>query len=373
MNITIFSWRGPGHPNAGGAEIVTHEHARAWIREGHNVTLFTSFFTGAKRNEIVDGVKIIRDGNDFFGVKLSAFKWYLSLKEKPDLVVDEFHGIPFFTPLYVRKAKLAFIHEVAREVWFMNPVKFPLNIIYGVIGFLGEPVIFSLLYRQIPFMTVSESTKDDLIKYGIPGKNVTVIHNGVEPFGNYPVKPKEKTKTALYLGALSKDKGVRDAIEAFALISQKQPDWEFWIVGKGDKGMADSLVSQSRRLGIFNKVKFWGFVSDPKKFELLARSHVLVNPSIREGWGLVNIEANICGTPVVGYNVPGVRDSVVDGSTGLLSQPGDYGSLAKNVLKLTQNPNLYIKFQRNCINWSRKFEWKDSTQKSLRLIERVTK
>src|SRR3989344_3656213 len=118
MNILILSWRGPGHPSAGGAEQVTLEHAKGWVKAGHDVTLFTSFFKDAKRKDLVEGIKIIRSGRQFFEVQFRAFLWYILAKHhKFDLVIDEFHGIPFFTPLYVRSRKLAFIHEVAKEVW----------------------------------------------------------------------------------------------------------------------------------------------------------------------------------------------------------------------------------------------------------------
>ncbi len=121
MNILILSWRGIGHPNAGGAEIVTHEHAKGWVKAGHQVILFTSYFPDAKREEVIDGIEIKRYGRQMLGVQWEAFKWYLfGVHCKFDLVIDQFHGIPFFTPFYVRSKKIAFIHEVAKEVWRLN-------------------------------------------------------------------------------------------------------------------------------------------------------------------------------------------------------------------------------------------------------------
>ena len=97
MNILIFSWRDPKNPKAGGAEIVTHEHAKAWHKAGHNITLFTSNFKGAKETEILDGITIIRKGNPVFTVYIKAFLWYMFEKhDKFDLIIDHFHGISFF-------------------------------------------------------------------------------------------------------------------------------------------------------------------------------------------------------------------------------------------------------------------------------------
>ena len=106
------------------------------------------------------------------------------------------------------------------------------------------------------------------------------------------------------------------------------------------------------------KVKFWGFVSEKDKFKLLAKSQILLNPSIREGWGLVNIEANSVGTPVVGYNTQGTKDSVKNNKTGFLVKLGDVQGLANRVEQLVLDKNLYQKVSQECLNWSKKFNWK---------------
>src|SRR6185312_6565233 len=127
MNVLILNWRDPKNPKSGGAELVTQEHAKAWVKAGHSVIWFTSCFKGAKNEEMIDGVKVIRRGNALSVYLLAPFFYFFS-KNKFDVVIDEIHGIPFFTPLYVKKArKTAFIHEVAGEIWdYMY--SFPVNI-----------------------------------------------------------------------------------------------------------------------------------------------------------------------------------------------------------------------------------------------------
>lgn len=370
MNIVIFSWRGPKHPLSGGAEIATFEHAKEWTRVGNKVTLFTSYFEGAKKKETLNGIEIIRRGGDAFGVKLVAPFWYLfGNHSKFDLVVDEFHGIPFFTPVYVRTKKLAFIHELAKEVWWLNPWPKPFNYIPAFFGTLFEPLIFKLLYKNIQFMTVSESTKNDLIEWGIPVGKIKVVHNGVNTI---PVNvKKEVRKTAIFLGALAKDKGIEDALRAFSLIDKKDSGWQFWVVGWGAKNYLNVLKALARELKIERKVEFWGFVDDKKKFELLTRAHVFINPSVREGWGLVNIEASSAGTPVVGYNVPGMKDSVISGKTGLLFRLGDYESLAENAIRLCNSARFYATMHKEAIAWAKRFTWERSTKESLNLIKNL--
>jgi len=371
MNILVLSWRGLGHPYSGGAEQVTHQHAKAWIRAGHKVTLFTSYFSGAKRNETIDGVRIIRRGNQILGVHLAAFFWYLFNKhDKYDLVIDHFHGIPFFTPLYVRAKKLAVIQETTREVWFLNNFPIPLNWLIGVIGYLTEPWMF-LLYKNICFMTGSASAKEALVDFRISGKNITVVHHGVIVVYPSPHPKKEKKFTVVYLGVLSKDKGIEDALRCFSYLEDKG-SFNFWVIGRPENKEQEMRVKGIvKELKLGEKIVFWGFVSQRKKFELLAKAHLLINPSVREGWGLVNIEANAMGTPVVGYKVAGVKDSVRDGKTGLLVEHGDFRALAESALKLVRNKALYKKLQSNCKDWASKFDWKESIRKSLKLIESI--
>ncbi len=359
MQILILSWRGPKHPNWGGAEIVTHEHAKAWAKAGHNVTLLTSGFPGVPTEEIIDGVQIIRRGNQIATIQIAAIYWYLfSNHPKYDLVVDQFHGIPFFTPLYVSSKKLAFIHEVAKEVWWSNHLSFPVNYIYGCVGYLLEPLIF-LLYRNIPFMTVSESTRQDLINWSIPEKNITVVHNGFTPIS---VKEnKESTPTLIFLGAIARDKGIEEALVVF---SKLDPVWKFWVVGKGEPHYLS-------RLNIGSRVKFWGFVDEGTKFKLLARAHIMLNTSHREGWGLVNIEANSVGTPVVAYDVPGCRDSIQNHKTGMLCQAGDIECLVRAITNLMDDTLLYQKISRQAKLWSQTFSWDRSTHASLNLLYKI--
>ena len=372
MNILIFSWRDPKHPMAGGAEQSVHEHAKGWIAAGHQVILFSSYFKNCLKEENLDGIHIIRQGDQLLGVQIAAFFWYVfKRQEKFDLVIDCFHGIPFFTPFFVRTRKLALIQEVAREVWFLNHLPKPFNFIVGAVGFILEPLIF-LFYTHVSFMTGSNSAKADLIKFGIPAKNITVVPHGV--IINFPKKlpAKEKIKTITFLGTLARDKGIEDAIRAFGIL-YREGKFNFWVLGSGMKEYVTFLRQLSSNLGIEKEIKFFGFVSEKEKFERLAMSHILINPSIREGWGLVNIEANRMGTPVVAYRSPGLVDSVRDGKSGVLCEENTPASLANNILDIVGNNAFYTKLCKNAVTWSKTFNWNKSKSLSLNLIKRLVR
>lgn len=367
----MLSWRGPGHPHFGGAEINTLENVTAWAKAGHKVVWFTSIFPGGSSLEVINGVEIIRRGSQNFGVHIAAFFWYLFEPHlKFNVAIDQFHGIPFFTPLYVRVPKLGFIHEVAREVWWLNPWPKPFNLVPALFGSLLEPLTF-FLYRNTPFMTVSDSTKADLIEYGIPAKNISVFLSGVNLSIPSPIPAKNRVVIIMFLGALSKDKGVEDAITAFSLINKVRSSWKFWVVGKSDMTYLQQLQNMCLKLGVGKKVKFWGPRYSFEKFSLLARSHVLINPSTREGWGLVNIEANAVGTPVVGYEVPGTRDSVRHEVTGVLVPPHRPELLAEKIVELIGDKKRYKRLAMNALKWSKQFSWSKFTKQSLDLLENV--
>ena len=373
MNILVLGWRDPKHPTSGGAEQVMHEHMKGWVRQGHLVTLFSSHFKNAKRKENLDGIEIIRHGYQLLGVHAVAFFWYFFGNHKKfDLVVDQFHGIPFFTPLYVRSKKLAVIQEVAREVWFDNHLPKPLSYIVGFVGFNIEPVVFKI-YKKIIFMTGSESAKNDLIKMGIKKDKIKIIHHGIIIKAPKKFVKKEKIKTLTFLGAITKDKGIEEIVSSFSLLVNKKkfPKLNLWIIGKGNVLYIKHIKNLVNSKKIGNRTVFWGFVSLEKKFELLKKSHLLINPSIREWWGLVNIEANAMGTPVVAYNSPGLTDSVKDNVSGILCKKNSPEEMAQVVEELLKNSKKYKKLQKKSIKWSKKFTWKGSQKLSIDLIEKI--
>lgn len=370
MNILVLSWRDNKHPNAGGAEQVMHEHAKGWVGTGHKVIHFSSKMDELLKSETIDGIEFVRAGYQYLGVQIAGFFYYLKNRNKIDLVVDEFHGIPFFTPLYVKKPKLAVVQEVARKVWLLNPLPRPMSWIIGMVGFLGEPFIF-LLYKKTPFMVGSNSAKEDVIKMGIPRKNITVVPHGVIIPKISKLPTKERGKTIVYLGKLSKDKGIEDAIKCFSIMDKKNY-FNFWVIGRPETLQFGKYVeSLVKKLKFKKRIKFWGFVSQEKKFELLAKSHVLINPSIHEGWGLVNIEANSVGTPVVSYHSAGLIDSVKQGVSGIICQNNSPVDLANNIIKILSDQQSYDKLKKGAVSWSKNFSWEKSRKLSLELINKI--
>ncbi len=366
MNILIFNWRDPKNPKSGGAEIVTLEHAKAWVKRGHRVTWFSSKFTKSKGQETIDSINIVRRGN-FLTTYLFAPFFYIFSGNKFDLIVDEVHGIPFFTPFYVRKPKLVFVHEVAGEIWnYMLP--FPIS----TMGKFLEPLLY-LPYKFIDFIAVSESTKKELINLGISTKKINVITNGlnVKPISSLP--PKENVPTFIFVSRVVKMKGIEEVIKAFFHILKKVKDGQLWIVGDGDLRYLGYLKKTMNIYNVSTKVKFFGKVSNTSKLELMKKSHLLLHASVKEGWGLVVTEAASQGTPSVVYNVAGLRDSVRNGKTGIVVSQNNPQEMADQAIKLIEDKEGYILMQKQALEWAKSLTWERATKQSTDLLEKVAK
>lgn len=354
MNILVYNIKCIKHPDAGGSEVFTHQVLKRLVMRGHNVTLYTSEFRGSKKIEELDGINIIRNGGLISSYLFAENYYTKNFKNKFDIVIDEYTYKPFMTPKFVKEPIIFLVHELAREKWFYA-TKFPLSY-FG--RYIVEPYFLSV-YKNIHTVTVSESTKHDLKDLGY--LNVSIVPEGIEfqPFEHVPTK--EEKPTFLFVGLLKKVNLADHVIKAFDIIKNSIPDARLWIVGKGPQLDDLKKISQSK------DITFFGYVSEQKKIELMSKAHILLMPAIREGWGLVVTEANACGTPAIGYNVHGLRDSIVNNKTGILTEFNDIQKLGETAIDLINNFSVLNSLSTNSLNWSRKFNW-DLTTKELESI-----
>src|SRR5258706_3502435 len=303
MNILILNWRDVRHPKSGGAELVTMEHAKGWVKAGHRVTWLTASYPGAKPESAVEGVHFVRRWGAL-SVYLYAPFYVLANARLVDIIVDEVHGFPFFSPLFTRKPVVVFIHEVAGEIWdYMFP--FPKN----VIGKFLEQWYFQL-YRHCLFWTDAQSTVSELVERGIPKEQCIAIPCPIIKASNFRIQSSKKQlhPTYVFISRVVRMKGVEEIIKAFSFIVRTQKNATLWIVGVGERSYIEELRRMMREYGIEDHVIFFGNVSEGRKFSLLSRAHILLHASVKEGWGLVVLEAASVGTPAVVYNVHGLRD-----------------------------------------------------------------
>ena len=361
MRILIFNWRCWLNPGMGGAEVFTHEVARRWAVAGHEVTLFTSIFPGCKKEETLDGVRVIRSGGRL-SVYGEAKKFYLKRfkHERFDLIVDEINTRPFFAHSFIENGEqvVALIHQLAREYWFYE-TSFPLSIL----GYYYFENKWLRKCASIPTVTVSNSTREDLNALGF--EQVFVIPEGLnfEPLAK--LSRKSNHPVIVYAGRLKKSKRPNHAIKAFEKVKEKLPDTELWIIGDGP--FRHKLEDMSRQ-----ETRFYGRLDDSERRRLIEQSWVLVNPGIREGWGLNIIEANALGVPCVAYDVAGLRDSVKDRLTGLLVEDGDVESLAEYLVRVLQDKSLRRRLSENALKYAQDFSWDKTAEEFMKVLEQAT-
>ena len=364
MKILIMNWRDITHPQAGGAEAHIHEAVKRWVKWGHEVTLLCGRYEGCKEDDEIDGVGIIRRGGPFT-VYLHAVKEYLwnLRKRNYDVVIDDINGVPFFTPLYIRRPKIAIMHHLVKDIFFKE---LPWH--KAIFGYIAEKTL-PLIYHNTPFIAVSRSTKEDLVRFGIPEENVDVVYNGIDN-GVYRPNPHSKSPYPhiVYLGRIKQYKNLDHLLRAMKIIvdSNKLDDVKLTIAGRGDYQELEHVVAE---LGISEYVTLFGEVSDSKKIELYNNAWISASMSTREGWGLTVIEANACGTPAIAYNVPGLSDSIVDGETGLLVPFGDVKALAESILRVLTVDRLRSRLSSGAIEWAKKFDWEQMAKEVLRVVE----
>jgi glycosyltransferase involved in cell wall biosynthesis len=240
----------------------------------------------------------------------------------------------------------------------------------GTYIYLAEKPV-PLVYKSKRFMVISKSTAEDVEKRGIPKENIDVVECGVdkEIYRFDPSISKFDTPTLLYIGRLKKYKNIEIPIKAMPIIRQSIPGARFVIVGSGDHQPNLERLSQS--LGLDTVVEFKGFIPQAEKISYLRRSHISVYPSLKEGWGLTNIEANACGTAVLAARVAGLQDSVDEGNSGLLFEFGNVEAFAALAVKMLSDENYRKGLEMGGLRWAANFSWDKTARATEEIIKRI--
>ncbi len=343
----MLNWRDPSNPLSGGAERVSRAYLVALRERGHEVFWFANDFPGAAREETIDGIHIVRGGSRGTSV-WKAIQWY---RRQPrfDLVIDQHHGIPWFTPWWARTNCVAYIHEVLGPIWG-SFYSWPLS----TVGRCQERWTH-WLYRDVPFWTPSESTRQALREHGV--REVKVLPNGTDatPLPALESKRFGEPVQLIAVSRLAPNKRVDHAIRATAILCRKNIDARLTIVGGGE--MNAQLRELARQVAPEGRVRFAGQLSEEEKNAELRRAHFLVHASLREGWGLNVIEANAMGTPAVVYPVGGLVDSTVHGETGMVTRDETPESVADAIAALLKTPEHYDRLRLQAWSRSKTFLW----------------
>jgi glycosyltransferase involved in cell wall biosynthesis len=365
LKILVLNWQDITNPLAGGAEVHLHEVFERIAARGHEVTLFCHYFDGALREEIRNGIRIIRrGGRSLFNFHVPFTYFTRFRKERFDVIVDDVNKIPFYTPLFAREPVQGVTHHLFGKSIFLETI-FPL----AAYVYLSERLI-KPIYRRVHFIIGSPSTHKEYLEWGFPRNQVTVVNYCVNNDIYYPDESNIYDIQRIgYFGRLKKYKSVDHLLQAFDRIKEDYPELHLDIIGDGDdKPRLEALTTE---LGLNDRVTFHGFIDEAEKAPMLQKMNFVVNTSSKEGWGLTVVEANACGTPVVAADVPGLRDSVVKGETGLLYEYGSIDDLIANMRIFLDSAETRNTFRERALAWARKFDWEVATDETLAIIRRT--
>jgi glycosyltransferase involved in cell wall biosynthesis len=327
VQILFLNWRDVRSPKAGGAEVFTHEVARR-LASRHTVTWFSSQAEGQPEDEEIDGVRVVRRGSE---TTTRLFAPAFARRARCDVVVEEINTLPYFSPAWSSAPALLFVPQLAREVWWYEAPK-----LFAWLGWAAEP-LYVAAYRRVNAITISDSTRTDLRRFGLR-KRIDVVPVAVSTPALAELAPSEPAGRLVAVGRLVPSKRFDHAIRALVSLRQSHESARLTIVGEGRE--RTRLEYLAHQLGAGEAVYFTGRVTEEAKVELLEKADVLVACAVREGWGLTTTEAARLGTPSVAYDVPGLRDSIDDGTTGLLTDPSP-DALAEGVRRLLDDRPYY--------------------------------
>lgn len=360
MKFLWLTWKDYTHPAAGGAEVVLRELSQRLVRDGHEVTFLTVQHPGSAAREVLDGIEVIRVGTSRYLHPFQALAHYIKhMRNKYDVVVEVVNTAPYFASLFKGSSKaFVFYHQLAREVW-SHELKQPFS---GVGYYFIEPISTWLMSKaKADLITISDSTLNDLQRFGFKRSHSHIISEGIEiePIGSLGDSTKFQSPTMLSLGAMRAMKRTLDQVKAFELAKQNIPNLKLIVAGDTSGEYARTVLDHINHSQYTEDISVEGRVSFERKIELMQKAHVFTVTSVKEGWGLVVTEANSQGTPAVVYDVDGLRDSVRDRETGIVTAPNP-DALAEGIVCMLSDEERYDAMRTAAWDWSKRITFDQS-------------
>ena len=387
----MLSWRDIRSAGSGGAELFAHEMLSRLDQAKYRIVHIAPHQPGLPDREAIDAITYLRMGNPLTVIGY-ALRFYQRNQQVIDYVIHHCNTHRFFTPLWVSKPKrIFFIHQLTREIWFAH-LPFPLN----VIGYALETPMLRLA-RHDPTLTVSASTKQDLVASGFDPARVQILPEGL----NFQPRPPsdflpKASKTFIYVGSYARYKGIEAIIRALAQVKPHHQSARLWIVGKinvdyyrkvlkpliaahgltvsahtGSGIGADVVSGTGSSIGSDTDIVLWGYVPQEQKLELMSRAVAALFPSQREGWGLTVTEAAVVGTPSIVYPSPGLVDAVDHGRAGYIADACTAEALAAMMLSALADEGHYAQMRQQAYAFSRPLHWDQTAQAFDRFLDEL--
>jgi glycosyltransferase involved in cell wall biosynthesis len=380
MRILYVNKMWPVH-EGGGGEVRLWEIARRLAQRGHEVTIVcgrsrpglpaTTQIEGVR----IETVRVLPEGVfrltriSFF---LARYLFYLVSRSaiaraarQADVVMDCATPVASDALPVARRAGrpcAVTVYETFGRQWFR--LRGPIT---ALLGYLGERRLFRRHYDA--YVTLSPETAHDLLAQGVPADRLHLMTAGagVERPDSAGRRPgDDQILEVICVSRLVPQKNVASLLRIWRVVVSEDRPARLRIIGEGT--LRPALVRLARRSGIETSVVFEGFVSEERKWAALDSADVFALPSLREGWGLALLEAQLAGLPVVAYDLPVFQAFVSSGRHGFLVPPSDEAAFAHALARLLDDQELRARLGSAGARQAARFTWDRAADEEERLL-----
>ena len=349
-SLHVFAFRDRDDPDAGGSEEHATQVCTHLARAGLDITLHTGRVRGEARDIRRNGFRVVRRGGRLGVFLTSVLDERFGRLGPADAIVEIFHGVPFFAPLWTRTPQVGLVHHVHLGTWDDLLPGLP-----GRFGHLLERFAVPAVYRNRPLVTAALSARDEIVEhYGVDPDDVTIAPHGIDERFS-PGGRRADAPLVVAVARLMPQKGIDELIDALALVKAAVPDAEATIVGDGPH--LQRFQARAADVG-GGWIRWAGRVDDDELVDWYRNAWVVASASRREGFGLTLTEAAACGTPTVATRIPGHVDAVAEGVSGLLAD--DTAQLADELVSVLTDSDLRRRLGEGALQHARRFRWEQS-------------
>ncbi|WP_436795906.1 glycosyltransferase family 4 protein [Actinospongicola halichondriae] len=349
--IHVFAFRDRDDPESGGSEEHATQVCTHLALAGRDVTLHTGRVPGAAARIERNGFRVVRRGGRVGVFITSVLDERFGRLGPADGIVEIFHGVPFFAPLWSRTPQVGLVHHVHLGTWDALLPGWP-----GRVGHLIERFAVPAVYRKRTLVTAAASARDEIVThYRADPDRITIAPHGIAehftPGGSRHPKP-----LIVAVARLMPQKGVDELIGALVAVKEAVPETQATIVGDGPH--RDRLQTVAREAGA-EWIHWAGRVTDDELVQWYRSAWVVASASRREGFGLTLTEAAACGTPTVATRIPGHVDAVDEGRSGLLA--GSTAELADRLVDVLTDEALRASLGAGALAHAEHFHWDEAS------------
>ncbi|WP_426573008.1 glycosyltransferase family 4 protein [Aquihabitans sp. McL0605] len=356
--IHMLAWRDLDDVEAGGSEVHAAEVARLWSEAGIEVVMRTSYAQGQPPRVRRDGYEVIRKAGRYLVFPRAAASEAAHRYGKRDALVEIWNGMPFFSPVWATGPRVVFLHHIHADMWKMV---LPPNL--ARVGDALERHVAPRIYRGSRMVTLSPSSKEEMLEVGFKDRLVEVVPPGVDPHFR-PGGTRSTTPLIVGVGRLVPVKRFDRLIRAVVAARRSAPELELVLVGTGpDKADLEALVDE---LDAGSYVRFAGRVSDEELVTTYQSAWAVASSSVREGWGMTLTEAAACGTPAVATRIPGHIDALAEGRSGLLVD--DDADLARQLARIATDEQLRTRLSAGALTHAGTFTWSNTATRIMEVL-----